>query len=198
MLLELPVPLPSLSNLREHPFARADRVAMVHRLITDALNVQPVRPFELLAGVGQVLIVRLTRLAPKDLDDDNLASALKAARDAFAAWLGVDDRQHLRVRYFTYQGRGTKTLIPRTGRQRKDKRFETLRIEAFPVAVKPPLGADLAQLQLNAELAAMLFEAAVSASKDVKSAGDVEAALGAWLGIEPTDFHAAPTTPKEF
>jgi hypothetical protein len=194
--LELPLPLPSLNNMREHPMAKHDRVAMVRRLITAALEAQPVRPFQILGGPGQVLIVRLTRLSPRDLDDDNLASALKSSRDAIAEWLGVDDRQHLRVRYFVYQGRAPKTLIPRTGRQRKDRRFETLRIEAFPIAVRPPLGADLEQLKLNAELAAMLFEAAAGAATEVRSAGDVEQELGRWLGIDLTQ-PATPTT-KEF
>lgn len=36
--------------------------------------------------------VRIVRLAPAQLDDDNLARACKAVRDEVAAWLGVDDR----------------------------------------------------------------------------------------------------------
>lgn len=36
--------------------------------------------------------VRLVRLAPGLLDDDNLRGALKAVRDAVAAWIGIDDR----------------------------------------------------------------------------------------------------------
>ena len=35
--------------------------------------------------------VRLVRLGARALDTDNLAGALKAVRDAVAAWLGVDD-----------------------------------------------------------------------------------------------------------
>ena len=35
--------------------------------------------------------VRLTRLAPKIIDDDNLGGALKSVRDAVAATLGTDD-----------------------------------------------------------------------------------------------------------
>lgn len=168
--------------------ARAERVATVHHIVGTALAGQPIQPCQLLsAAPGQVLVVRLYRLGAAVLDDDNLASALKAARDAVAEWLGVDDRLHLRVRYFVYQAKRPKVLVPKTGRQRKDRRYETLRIEAFPVAVRPPLGADLEQLKLNAEIASMLFEAAEGAAKAVRTAGDVESALGAWLGIDPAE-----------
>ena len=36
--------------------------------------------------------VRVVRVAPRDLDDDNLARACKAVRDEVSRWLGVDDR----------------------------------------------------------------------------------------------------------
>ncbi len=35
--------------------------------------------------------VRVIRIAPRALDDDNLARACKAVRDEVARWLGVDD-----------------------------------------------------------------------------------------------------------
>lgn len=35
--------------------------------------------------------VRLVRIAPRPLDDDNLRGALKECRDGVADWLGVDD-----------------------------------------------------------------------------------------------------------
>lgn len=181
--VELSAPLPSLSNMREHPFVRAARVAVVHELVTAALAAQPVQPHQLLAP-GTVLAVRLYRLAPATLDDDNLASALKAARDAVAKWLGIDDRQHLRVRFFPYQGKRPKVVLAPVGRQRKARTYQTLRIEAFPVAVRPPLGAKLEQLKLDAERAAMLLEAAEAVSEQVRREGDLEAALGAWLGID--------------
>ena len=44
-------------------------------------------------------VVRLTRAAPAELDDDNLSSAFKAVRDAVAAWLGVDDSPRSPVRW---------------------------------------------------------------------------------------------------
>ena len=36
-------------------------------------------------------VVLMTRVAPRDLDDDNLASAFKSIRDGLAAAWGVDD-----------------------------------------------------------------------------------------------------------
>lgn len=49
----------------------------------------------------------LTRVAPSSgLDDDNLAGALKAVRDAVAQWLGVDDKDRMTVRYRYAQRRG--------------------------------------------------------------------------------------------
>lgn len=37
------------------------------------------------------VVITLTRIAPRSLDTDNLASALKAVRDGAADALGVDD-----------------------------------------------------------------------------------------------------------
>lgn len=42
--------------------------------------------------VPNQIAVALTRLAPGELDTDNLSSAFKAVRDEVAAWLGADDR----------------------------------------------------------------------------------------------------------
>jgi hypothetical protein len=35
--------------------------------------------------------ITLTRVGPRTLDDDNLASGFKAVRDGVADWLGIDD-----------------------------------------------------------------------------------------------------------
>jgi hypothetical protein len=53
----------------------------------------------------QPLLVVMTRIAPRALDDDNLASALKHLRDGIADALGYDDRDP-RVRYRCAQRRG--------------------------------------------------------------------------------------------
>lgn len=49
--------------------------------------------------------VRIVRVAPLPLDDDNLARAAKAIRDELASWLGVDDRDE-RVSWSVAQTKG--------------------------------------------------------------------------------------------
>ena len=52
-------------------------------------------------------VIRITRVAPSaGPDDDNLAGACKATRDAVAAWLGIDDKRTDLVRYETAHARG--------------------------------------------------------------------------------------------
>lgn len=41
------------------------------------------------------LVVTMTRLGGRKLDDDNLRGALKAVRDGIADWLGIDDGSDL-------------------------------------------------------------------------------------------------------
>ena len=57
------------------------------------------RPFEL------PLTVTITRVAPRALDDDNLASSQKHVRDGIADALGIDDRDP-RVSWRYAQRRG--------------------------------------------------------------------------------------------
>jgi hypothetical protein len=52
-----------------------------------------------------LLEVHLTRIAPRELDDDNLRGALKSTRDGVADALGIDDRDP-RVRWGYGQERG--------------------------------------------------------------------------------------------
>jgi hypothetical protein len=52
--------------------------------------------------------VTLTRISPRELDDDNLASAMKHVRDGVADALGVDDRDP-RVRWRCAQAFGGTT-----------------------------------------------------------------------------------------
>ena len=50
--------------------------------------------------------ITLTRIAPRRLDDDNLASGFKATRDGVADWLGIDDgAKRLEWRYAQRKGR---------------------------------------------------------------------------------------------
>lgn len=50
-------------------------------------------------------VVRMTRVAPRSLDDDNLSSGFKALRDGIADRLGVKDNDP-RVRWEYAQVRG--------------------------------------------------------------------------------------------
>ena len=70
-------------------------------------------------GAGPSVTVTLTRIGGRRMDDDNLAGAFKAARDAVASWLGVDDGDAAAVRWVYRQRPGGKvagvvvTVTPR-------------------------------------------------------------------------------------
>lgn len=78
-MTELPLRIESVANKREHWSARARRTK-AHRLAALAVPTHPLP-----------CIVTLTRVGPRKLDDDNLASGFKALRDGIADRLGVDD-----------------------------------------------------------------------------------------------------------
>ena len=80
----IPLKIVSVANLGLNRFAHA-RLSKAHRTrARSALAAVAMPP-------GLPLTVVLTRIAPRDLDTDNLASAFKATRDGVADWLGVDD-----------------------------------------------------------------------------------------------------------
>jgi hypothetical protein len=74
-------------NAREHALARSRRVKRERLATLWALAVARTSKPQLPCTVV------LTRYAKGTLDDDNLASAFKAVRDATAQWLGVNDRR---------------------------------------------------------------------------------------------------------
>jgi hypothetical protein len=81
--LELPIRTVSTLNAREHWAAKHRRAQAQRQAIRLAL-----------CGLGvphPPVVVRLTRLATKSLDGDNLQGAMKNVRDEIAAWLRVDD-----------------------------------------------------------------------------------------------------------
>lgn len=103
--------LPSTANLREHWRARAPRTQTHRRLgrvmLAPKFALHAVALRAALAGDG--ITVRITRVAPRALDSDNLASACKALRDGIADALrafGVRDDRDARVRWEYAQGRG--------------------------------------------------------------------------------------------
>lgn len=105
VVVEIPLAaaLPSAANARGHTLARAGSIAR-HR----ALVVQVLRALVRTPPAGD-LVVCCTRIAPRALDDDNAAGAVKASRDAVAEWLGVDDRNP-RVTWRVDQARGAPAL----------------------------------------------------------------------------------------
>lgn len=56
-------------------------------------------------GSPAALTVRMVRVAPRCLDDDNLGSGFKSTRDGIADWLGLDDRDK-RVKFTPAQETG--------------------------------------------------------------------------------------------
>ena len=103
--VELPLRLRSSANLREHWARRAERVAGERAVVRFMLSAQ--RDWK---PDGGPCVVTLTRVAPRELDDDNLAHAFKAIRDGVADALGVDDRDP-RVTWGYAQRRGPYAIV---------------------------------------------------------------------------------------
>jgi hypothetical protein len=78
-------------NSREHWRVKAKRVASERNSTSYALMGEQKPPIP--------CSVRLTRVGPGMLDDDNLVGAMKGVRDEIAKWLGIDDRHSETVRY---------------------------------------------------------------------------------------------------
>lgn len=81
--VQAPVYIQSEANGRQHWRMKAQRVKAHRRMAAFVLNGHQ-KP------AGEATIT-LTRIAPRTLDDDNLASGFKAFRDGVADWLGIDD-----------------------------------------------------------------------------------------------------------
>lgn len=82
----LPVHTVSEANLREHWRAKHARSRKqksdTFMVLRSKLGLVPPKP---------PLRVTMERIAPRNLDTDNLARAGKSTRDAIALWLGIDD-----------------------------------------------------------------------------------------------------------
>lgn len=95
--IEIPCekPLPSAANLREHWAAKASRVK-ASRLRTAAYlrtkGAAFLREWRVMSGNEALrLACTLTRIAPRELDGDNLQGAFKGIRDQVAEECGLDD-----------------------------------------------------------------------------------------------------------
>jgi hypothetical protein len=87
----VPLRTRSAPNLREHWGTRATRVARERRATMMAWLTVPMKTRWNVRFGTRMLIVTLTRTAPRVLDDDNLRGCLKAVRDEVAAQLDIDD-----------------------------------------------------------------------------------------------------------
>ena len=108
--------LASEANARGHTkHGKSNRAAAVRAAVTRALQGRALPPLP--------LRVCVTRVAPRRIDTDNLASACKSARDQVAAVLGIDDGPgETRAVWRESQERGVYgvriTLTPLDGRGR--------------------------------------------------------------------------------
>jgi hypothetical protein len=87
LTLTLPIRAVSESNVRQHWAAKAGR-AKSQRLTTWTM-LSHAFGVTAPAWCKLPLTITLTRIAPRELDDDNLRGSLKAPRDEITQWLGL-------------------------------------------------------------------------------------------------------------
>lgn len=108
MRFEFRMKLPSVANLREHPMAKAERNkrhrSILHWEWRKATRGPDAQKWSLPA------VVTMTRVAPRELDDDNNVSAFKAIRDQIAAELGQSDRSPL-IAWRYAQRKGAESVV---------------------------------------------------------------------------------------
>lgn len=97
----IPGEAPSAPNLREHWAVKAKRVKQQRAKVTRHMPKWDGAP---------LLYVRLTRVSPRELDDDNVRGSLKGHRDACASRLRVDDATPL-VRWEYAQAKGPASVV---------------------------------------------------------------------------------------
>lgn len=101
----IPIEAPNPLNLREHHMARARRTKSQKNAAYLLGKRNQLRP---------VLVVVLTRVAPRRLDDDGNVAALKSVRDGIAMWLRIDDASPL-VRWEYEQEKGEPSVRVEVG-----------------------------------------------------------------------------------
>ena len=82
--ITLPLRIESTPNKREHWATKAWRTSAHRHTAYFALKARRTPDWSRIR-------VRLTRVAPRAMDDDNLAAGFKAVRDGIADWLVIDD-----------------------------------------------------------------------------------------------------------
>jgi hypothetical protein len=83
--IAIPLRLGAALNARVHWTARAKRAKTERAIVAAALRHHPFTADKVPSSCT------LTRIAPRALDDDNLAGAFKSIRDEVAAFFDVDD-----------------------------------------------------------------------------------------------------------
>lgn len=99
-----PVRIESEMNRREHWAARRRRFADQERAVSYSWPKPRYRDYGAADGNAKVLVT-LTRIAPRPLDQDNLVGGFKAVVDEIARVIGIDDGDK-RMTYRYEQGKG--------------------------------------------------------------------------------------------
>lgn len=89
----------SESNAHEHWRKRQKRAKEQRGLVKLVMDARAKRP-------PIPCTIRLVRIAPRKLDQGNIAAALKHVQDGCADWIGIDDKHDHLVKYEYVQEKG--------------------------------------------------------------------------------------------
>ncbi len=119
MTITVPIHTVSEMNVREHWRVRNKR-HQSHRMAVDA-EILLALANKRTIPVEPPLLVTLTRIGKRILDDDNLQASFKHIRDCVAEWVGFDDGdvKRLRFKYRQEKGKDYSIRIDITSRKRK-------------------------------------------------------------------------------
>lgn len=103
----IPIRTKSEANMREHWAPKAKRAKQQRQLSAWACG-GPLAEYRKALAAKRVsrIVLRLTRIAPRQLDDDNLRGALKAIRDGVTDALGLPCDRDERLTWVYLQDRG--------------------------------------------------------------------------------------------
>jgi hypothetical protein len=98
VLVSVPIRIVSEMNSRDHWRVRNSRFAEHHEAVHYTLRPHRATLQEI-ASFSPTITVTLTRIGPRLLDDDNLASGFKKVRDSVAEALGLNDDPASRIKW---------------------------------------------------------------------------------------------------
>lgn len=111
--IRLQAPLPSLDNLHVRWQTKAGHVKRIRSQVALAWlvsNHKERTELGLVLWHQDSFVVTMTRVAPRELDDDNNISALKPVRDQIAKCLGLASDRDKRVTWVCAQRKGKPAL----------------------------------------------------------------------------------------